>query len=27
MLAAVLVRQNGDGAIPAPAAARSGPSP
>src|SRR2546422_3277908 len=27
MLAAVLVRQNGDGAIPAPPAARSGPSP
>src|SRR5207249_4243147 len=27
LLAAVLVRQNGDGAIPAPAAARSGPSP
>src|SRR6266568_357643 len=27
MLAALLVRQNGDGAIPAPAAARSGPSP
>src|SRR5438477_273674 len=27
MLAAVLVRHNGDGAIPAPAAARGGPSP